>query len=118
MSDVILGIIIGSIITIGTFTVTQIFDYFRLKSEERRWYSEYFLNLKIENLQDMHQKLEDCTNIFLYKWGFLEKFTIDDIKKQLEPFVIEYMNAVKKAMIYLDRKGKDKIFGTVANSGV
>ena len=109
MSDVILGIIIGASITIFTFSITQYFDYKKFKSEEKRWYAEHFLDLKIDTLQKLHVTFNHCINMYNIFLGY-PKISKKDIKEVIIPKVEEYIDTFSFAESYLDLEGKDNVF--------
>lgn len=66
MSDTIIVGIIASVSAILGVAVSQIFELLKRKSEEKRWYSEFFLGRKIDALHRLYTSLVDCNYILIF----------------------------------------------------
>jgi len=103
MSELINGIIIGAIIPIITFSITQYFDYKKFKSEEKRWYGEYFLKLKVDTIKNLHSVMEEC--YFIYnKYLNLSPISIKEYNEYVCGKSEDYRDAKVMAEIYLDEE--------------
>jgi hypothetical protein len=60
MNQVILASIISAASALIGVWITQYYNAKKNQSEEKRWYSDYFLKAKIEALQNVYSTLNDC----------------------------------------------------------
>lgn len=99
-------ILIGSVSALSGVLISEIFGYLKRKSEEKRWYVQHFLGLKIDALKNLHNSLEDCYKTFnIYGNTGVQNWT----QYQTEILTIEekYRTAIRMAIIYLSNEEKE-----------
>ena len=96
MWELIIAFIVGAIIPI----ITQYIEYMKLKSEEKRWYGEYFLKLKVNTIKNLQSVMEEC--FFIYnKYLNLSPIPLNDYYTYVAGKSEDYRNAKVMAEIYL-----------------
>ena len=103
VSNVTAAIIAGSFGLSGVI-LSQIIEWLKKRSEEKRWYSDYFLQHKIDSLTELYAAFNEAQ----YKLNFygnnmpLSKKTFEE---EVKPVVERYNKALMKAKIYLNEDG-------------
>ena len=107
MSELITGVVIGAVIPAIMFIGSKIFDFLKLKSEEKRWYGEHLLKLRIDTLRDLQLIMEE--SFFIYN----KYLNLSPINEE------EYFkNVAGKSEKYRDAKVLSEIYLTQAQDGV
>jgi len=75
----------------------------RRESEERRWYSDYFLGRKIDALNNLYAALVDC-HLIMNFYGNCRPSTVQEFKERVLPKEEAYLRAKVTASIYLDEE--------------
>lgn len=107
--DLIAGGFIGAVAVILGLFISRVFEYQDRKTEEKRWYAQYFLGLRIDALKKLHIALEEAykgSNIY----GSKAASTSSEDIQNLAPLIDEYRMAIRMAIVYLTTE-QFKIFG-------
>jgi hypothetical protein len=94
----IAGVILGVL-------VAQIFEYIKRKSEEKRWYIDYFLGKKIDAFSNIYTALIDC-HFVLNLYGNYPPASIQEFRDKISPKEEAYLHMKAFANIYLDEEGE------------
>lgn len=94
------GGLVGAAGTIAGILISRFFEYQDRRSEEKRWYAQYFLNLKIDALKKLQITLEDC-NKKCHINGNVGVQTFEEYQKEIAPCEEAYRIAIRMAIIYL-----------------
>lgn len=60
MSDQLQGVLLGALVTLLTVLLVHFREKAKQKSEETRWYGQFFLKRKFDALARLHEALVDC----------------------------------------------------------
>lgn len=107
MTETILVSILSAASVLLGVWITQYYESRKRKSEERRWYAEYFLSRKIDALNNLYTTLVDCFFTMNF-YGNLPPSTLQEFKEKVQPKEEAYLRAKVIASIYLDDEA-DKI---------
>jgi len=99
---ILVGIISATSALLGV-GITQLHESKKRKSEERRWYADYFLGRKIDALNNLYVALVDCHFIMNF-YGNFPPSTLQEFKEKVLPKEDAYLRSKVIASIYLDDK--------------
>ena len=88
---------IGSLIGVG---ITLFFDLKKRRSEEKRWYAEFFLGRKIDALNELHLNLIDC-HYSLNQYGNFPPKTKMEYDQEIQVKVDKFLRSKVIASIFL-----------------
>ena len=100
MTEVLVALIVAGSTLTGVF-ITQRHESKKRKSEERRWYADYFLRRQEDALNKLYAALE---NGYLThnQYGNYAPSTLREFKEEVEPKVDKYLGYLVMSSIYLD----------------
>ena len=114
MIDIILVSIISASSALWGVWITHHYESKKRKSEEKRWYADYFLGRKIDELNNLFVALVDCHFIMDF-YGNFPPSTLQEFKEKVQPKEDAYLKAKVKASIYFDNKA-DKIMSNALSA--
>jgi len=104
--ETIVYLVVGAGIPIVTFIINKHYESIKLESEEKRWYAEPLLRLKIETIRDFQLTSEN--NFFLFtKHLDLPPHNTMEFNEKLSGKVEEYRDKMELASIYFNEKQKE-----------
>jgi len=101
-SEIIIGIITAASALLGVL-ITQIYETIKRKSEEKRWYADYFLNRKIDSITNLHSSLMDWY-FSIHRYGNYSPSTFTEFNSQVNYREEAYVRSLASVSIYLDKK--------------
>jgi len=102
MTEVLVAFIAAGSALVGVW-LTQRHESRKRESEERRWYSDYFLGRKIDALNNLYAALVDC-HFTMNFYGNCPPSTLQEFKEKVQPKEEAYLRAMVMASIYLDEE--------------
>lgn len=102
MTEALVAIIVAGSTLLGVW-ITQRHESRKRESEERRWYSDYFLGRKIDALNNLYAALVDC-HFTMNFYGNCPPSTLQEFKEKVQPKEQAYLRAMVMASIYLDEE--------------
>jgi len=97
--------LVGAISAIAGILISRFFEYQDRRSEEKRWYAQYFLGLKIDALKKLQITLEKGYFTF-QKYGNIGPLTYDEFNTEIQPIQESFRVAIRFAVIYLTNEEK------------
>lgn len=91
---------------LATLLVTQSYENRRRRSEENRWYAEFFLVRKVDALQNLYAALFDCYYTLNFYGNIPPKIYID-YREKVHPSLEYYQKAMSMASLYLDDEAEN-----------
>jgi hypothetical protein len=88
---------------LGVF-ITQYHESTKRKSEELRWYTDYFLGKKIDALDNLHIALYDCFYALNF-YGNYPPTKLQEFNENVQSKVDSYLKALVLASVYLNDEG-------------
>jgi len=88
---------------LGVF-ITQYYESRKRKSEELRWYTDYFLGKKIDTLNNLHIALHDCFYALNF-YGNNPPTKLQEFNENVQSKVDSYLKALVLASVYLNDEG-------------
>mgnify|MGYP000908844191 CR=1 FL=1 len=80
--------------------IAQWYESKKRKSEEKRWYADYFLGRKTDALSNLYAALVDC-HFAMNFYGNCPPTTLQEFKEKVQPKEETYLRAKVMASIYL-----------------
>jgi hypothetical protein len=103
------GILSAASVLFGVL-ITLFSELLKRKSEEKRWYAEFFLGRKIDALNNLYAALVDC-HFTMNFYGNIPPSTMQEFKEKVQPKEEAYLRAKVMASIYLDEEA-DRIMSS------
>ncbi len=104
--SLLIGIIGGGGAILGVI-ITQVFEIWKRKIEERKWYLNYLLERKFKSINELHTSLWDChislvdwLNKYRYRLGGISETLVKDVK----PMIYKANQCIAMAMIYVSEE--------------
>ncbi len=88
--------------------LSQLFELRKRKSEERRWYADYFFGRRIDVLNNLYASLVDC-HFAMNFFGNCPPSTLQEFKERVRQKEEAYLRAKVLASVYLDVEGEKKM---------
>jgi len=98
-----LSAVLGSLITHG-------YELWKQRSEEKRWYADYFLGRKTDALSNLYAALIDC-HFTMNFYGNCPPATLQEFKEKVQVKEEAYLRAKAMASIYLTDE-VDQVMGS------
>ncbi len=110
MSDTAIYAVIALASALLTLIIRQLFESRSRRSEERRWYAEFFLQRKIEALQNAHGALVACYNL-IPQFEAMGRPEREQFDGEIRARIHAYQQAQQLASVYLDEEGTNAAYG-------
>ncbi|AKJ39315.1 hypothetical protein [Methanosarcina barkeri] len=94
--------IITALSTLFAVWITQRYEIIRRKSEEKRWYADFFLRRKIDSITNLYISLLDWHDSINF-YGNLQPSTLTEFKDQVQAKEDPYLRSLAIASIYLEK---------------
>jgi hypothetical protein len=106
IDGVVIALISGFMALLGVL-ISQLFEYLKRRSEERRWYADYFLPKKFNAIHDLYAQLQTTYGITIYRNRKLKN------EDEYQTYVVKEVNELTRrfhlANIYLPEDVNKKI---------
>lgn len=105
MENVFIALISASSALVGVW-ITQYYENIKRKSEEKRWYVDYFLGRKIDALTNLYAALVDCYSTLDF-YEVCAPATIQEFRDKVSIKVDVFLRAKATASIYLNDEAEN-----------
>lgn len=108
MSETLIGVLVGSFVTIVGILVEQFFSSKKQAREEQRWFADHFLDRKIEAFTSLYAELIEWHRAINFH-GNMHPSTFEQYMSNVDAKRQSFINKMVLAEIYVNPSQREKI---------
>lgn len=107
MSDVMIAVIPALGVLIGV-SISQIFELIKRRSEERRWYAEFFLGRKVDSMHKLYANLVSCYRTLII-YGNVNPQRLQVYEQNVQHVIDTFFDSFAMGSLYLNEEQKEPV---------